>query len=148
MVLFGPWNGPFRMPEWYILQRRKIFLKCKSLIFNILYCPLIFSVFAPKGKSVRKYSLIFRGRKGNWGRKIKIRLQIESVPYRFYPNRSLDVLRFSFYCPAVRMTSLWKAWQAMWRQCGRRDDCKRRNTQDGEWPWNKTDICGLMIIWI
>ena len=45
---------------------------------------LIIRVFTPKGKSVSKYSLIFRGKTENSYRKIKNCLQFESAPYRFH----------------------------------------------------------------
>ena len=51
----------------------------KLLIFNVLCKPLIIRVFAPKGKSDSKYSLIFRGISGNSDRKIRIRLQSETA---------------------------------------------------------------------
>ncbi len=70
------------MPEWCILQHEEMPLKHKSLAFNTLQKPLIFRVFAPEGKSVRKYSLIFRGRTENSDVKIKNRFQFESYPYR------------------------------------------------------------------
>ena len=66
------------MLKWCILQSDKIPFKYKLLIFNILYKPLIFCVFAPEEEFVRKYALIFRGISGNSDRNIKIRLQFES----------------------------------------------------------------------
>ena len=87
MVLFGPWNGPYRMTKRCILQSGKTFFKYKSLIFNTLYYPLIIRIFASEEESVRKYALIFRGRWGNSGRKMKICLQFESYLYCFIPSR-------------------------------------------------------------
>ena len=48
-------------------------------------------VFAPEGESVRKYTLIFRGRTGNYEGKIKIRLQFESTPYQFHSAKENNV---------------------------------------------------------
>ncbi len=56
--------------------------KYKSLIYNILRKLLITRVFAPEGKSARKYALIFRGIVGNQGRKTEIRFQFESCTNR------------------------------------------------------------------
>jgi len=86
MVHFSLRNGLFRMPKWCFLQCEEMSLKYKSLISNILWKPLIFRVFAPGGKSVSKYALIFRGIWGNSEPKFKIRLQIESCPYRHIPT--------------------------------------------------------------
>ena len=104
MVLFVTRNGPFQGPKWCFLQSDKIPLKHKSLLFNTLWKPIIFRVFAPEGKSVCKYSLIFRGISGNSDRKIRIRLQSESCTYRLNPNRALYDIRISFYCRIVFMS--------------------------------------------
>lgn len=56
-------------------------LKHKSLIFNILYKPLIIRVFAPNEESTRKYVLIFRGISRNPEGKTENRLQFESCLY-------------------------------------------------------------------
>ena len=87
MACFGTRYGPFRMPIWCILQCVKIPLKHKSLLFSCLRKVLITRGFAPEGKSVRKYSLIFRGISGNSGAKTEIRLRFESCPYRFLSER-------------------------------------------------------------
>ena len=86
MVHFSLRNGLYCKPKWCFLQSGEILLKYKSLIFNILWKPLIIRVFAPEDNSARKYALIFRGRVGNFDRKIKNRLQFESRPY--CPHRS------------------------------------------------------------
>ena len=61
MVCFMPWNGPYRMLKWCILCDWKIASGRKSLLYRCLLKALIFRVFAPEGKSVRKYALVFLG---------------------------------------------------------------------------------------
>ena len=87
MACFGTRYGPFRMPIWCILQCVKIPLKHKSLLFSCLRKALITRGFAPEGRSVRKYSLIFRGISGNSDVRTEIRLRFESCPYRFLSER-------------------------------------------------------------
>jgi len=84
MAYFSTQYGPFRMPKWCFLQCGEILLKCNYLIFNTLTKPLITRIFAPDEEPARKYSLIFWGRTGNWGRETEIRLQSESAPYRHH----------------------------------------------------------------
>ena len=62
-------------------------VKPKSLAFNILCYPLITRVFASERESVRKNSLIFRGKTENSDRKIKIRLQSVSALYCLHSGR-------------------------------------------------------------
>ena len=88
MVLFSSQYGPFRMPKWCFLQCGKMSFKFKLLVFSYLCKPLIIRVFAPKGKSDSKYSLIFRGISGNSDRKIRIRLQSVSNLHRIAHNRN------------------------------------------------------------
>ena len=64
--------------------------KYKSLIYNILRKLLITRVFAPEGKSARKYALIFRGISVNTDKKIKIRFQFESCPNRNISSEDND----------------------------------------------------------
>ena len=64
--------------------------KRKWLIYNILRKPLITRVFAPEGKSARKYALIFRGIVGNQGRKTEIRFQFESCTNRNISSEEND----------------------------------------------------------
>ena len=64
--------------------------KYKSLIYNILWKLLITRVFAPEGKSARKYALIFRGISVNTDKKIKIRFQFESCPNRNISSEDND----------------------------------------------------------
>ena len=59
----------------------------KLLVFSYLCKPLMIRVFAPKGKSDSKYSLIFRGISGNSDARTEIRLRFESCPYRFLSER-------------------------------------------------------------
>ena len=92
------------MLKWCLLQCKKAPIEHKSLLINNLQHHLIIRVFASEGKSVRKYSFIFRGRTGNSDRKIKIRLQSESRTYRLKPNRALYDIRISFYCRIVFMS--------------------------------------------
>ena len=75
--------------------------KVKLLIFNILQKPLMIRVFASEGRFVCKYALIFRGRVGNWGVKIKIRLQFESGPFCLFSiaeNNVYSELRRPYFC--------------------------------------------------
>ena len=88
MVLFSSQYGPFRKPKWCFLQCGKMFFKFKLLVFSYLCKPLIIRVFAPKGKSDSKYSLIFRGISGNSDRKIRIRLQSVSNLHRIAHNKN------------------------------------------------------------
>ena len=81
MVLFVLQYRLYCKPKWCFLQCRKIPFKHKPLIYNVLWKPLIFRVFAPEEEPVRKYALIFRGRVGNFDLKIKNRLQFESRAY-------------------------------------------------------------------
>ena len=72
---------PISASDWCFLQSDRISLNRKLLIFNILLKPSIIRVFAPEEESVRKYALIFRGRTGNQGGKIRICFQFESATY-------------------------------------------------------------------
>ena len=92
------------MLKWCLLQCKEVSVEHKLLLINNLQYPLIIRVFAAEGKSVRKYSFIFRGISGNSDRKIKIRLQSESCTYRLNPNRALYDIRISFYCRIVFMS--------------------------------------------
>ena len=82
--------GPFRMPKWCFSQSDKIPVKHKSLIFNNICKTLIIRVFAPEGKSARKYALIFRGISVNTDRKTEIRFQFESCPNRNISSEEND----------------------------------------------------------
>ena len=79
MVLFGPWNGPFRKVKWCFLQSGELVLEHKALLFNGLRKAFIIRVFAVEGESARKYALIFWGIVGNWDGKSEMWLQFESV---------------------------------------------------------------------
>ena len=101
LVHFSPWYGLNRMLKWCLLQCKKVSVGHKSLLINNLQHPLIIRVFAAEGKSVRKYSFIFRGRTGNSDRKIKIRLQSESWPYRlrfWYKKNTHSGLKQQSFC--------------------------------------------------
>jgi len=103
-------------------------IEYKSLIFSTLWKPLIFRVFASEGKSARKYSLIFRGISENSDRKIKIRLQSESGPYRFNPsrkndadswlnpNRSLEFSLYFWFILSVFSLDFLPTWRAISRK--------------------------------
>jgi hypothetical protein len=78
------------MPKWCFSQSDKIPVKHKSLIFNNICKTLIIRVFAPEGKSARKYALIFRGISVNTDRKTEIRFQFESCPNRNISSEEND----------------------------------------------------------
>ena len=66
--------GHFACRNGAFSQGNEMPVKHKLLVFNTLQKSLIFRVFASEGGSARKYALIFRGRTGNLGWKIRIRL--------------------------------------------------------------------------
>ena len=74
------WNGQYQRLKRCISHHEKISVGCKLLEYNHLYKALIFREFASEGESVRKYSLIFRGRTENSDGKNATCLQSESAP--------------------------------------------------------------------
>ena len=84
---FSLWSGLYRMLKQCLLHDRKIALKCRILNINVLHMSLIFREFVVKGDSVRKYSLIFRGRVENSDKIITEYWKYESALYSFHFSR-------------------------------------------------------------
>ena len=107
MAYFIPLNGPFRKPKWCFLQCEKLPLKRKLLVFSTLWKSLMIRVFAPEDNSVRKYSLIFRGRTGNSDRKIRIRLRFESATMSFMSQKHHVTDSFSAPSLTIEIHHSW-----------------------------------------
>ena len=93
MVHIRPWNGPYHVPIWCLLQDERIIFKHKPLTINKLHKPLIFREFASEGASARKYSLIFRGRTENPDGKNTSYWKSVSAPMDLSRKKDATVLR-------------------------------------------------------